>query len=269
MAHSRATGAESHFPNPHPFIYGIGGRTLAMQHNGLIYGSLNGIIGPEYLDMSLFTRPYPNNDSEQYGILLMKNVLLGDNYGMLEDLWAIERTVDLIIDGSISYSSLNIYFYNEEDIYAVRKVVTYPSYQLDDHQIWYSFNDNTNRAWGCILTGNNSPDLHPNLYMDPELYMDHWADFTPMGNSTWFKIAANLSSPAGPAPLIEVTPPANVREYAYNGRNPMIGTDASITVGPDSDFVAVWEAGGNIFYNYLDPMGLCERLPLPFITDDT
>ncbi len=92
MSHSRAAGSNVAYSNPHPFVYEFGGCTLALEHNGLLYNyltTMQTLIGMEYWTLDLFSErqyngehpPNPLNDSEIYGMLLMKNVLLADNYG--------------------------------------------------------------------------------------------------------------------------------------------------------------------------------------------
>jgi hypothetical protein len=261
MSHSRASGSNVNYNDPHPFIYSLGGRDLAMQHNGLLLSNFQApmqtLIGAGYWNMSMFVErqyngqhsPSPLNDSELYAMLLMKNVLLADNYGE-DDLWAIKKTINQII-GSVSYSSLNIYFINGEEIYAASKSSS--STYAADHRIWYAYNNVNNRQYACIVTGNLTPGYSPTTW-------NYWTPATEVLNGNWYKIDKNLLYPASGS----LTPVADpwVCEYAYDGRNPMVGNDAAVAAGPGKDYVVVWGTNGNIYYNYFDQMGLCERVPI-------
>ena len=261
MSHSRAAGSNVTYGDPHPFAYEFGGRTLAMQHNGHLLSSylapMQTLIGAGYWNMDMFSErtyngehpPSPLNDSEIYAMLLMKNVLLADNYGE-DDLWAIKKTIDQI-NGSVSYSSLNIYFNNGKEIYAACKSDT--GYQ-NDHRIWYAYNNPNDRHYACIVTGNYAPGYSATTW-------SYWAQATEILNGNWYKIDRDLLYPESGS-LSSETDPSNC-EYAYNGRNPMVGSDATVATGPMKDYVAVWETDdGNLYYNYLDQMGLCERVPI-------
>jgi hypothetical protein len=262
MSHSRAAGSNVNYGDPHPFIYQFGGRSLAMQHNGLLLSSylpaMQILIGAGFWNMSVFADrqynglhlPSPLNDSELYAMLLMKNVLLADNYGE-DDLWAIRKTINQII-GSVSYSSLNIYFNNGEEIYAASKSSN--STYAADHKIWYAYNNASDRHYACIVTGNRTPGYSPTAW-------SYWTPATQVPNGYWYKIDRGLLYPENGS-LDPVTDPT-VCEYAYNGRNPMVGSDASVAAGPRKDYVVVWGTDdGNIYYNYFDQMGLCERVPV-------
>jgi hypothetical protein len=72
----------------------------------------------------------------------------------------------------------------------------------------------------------------------------------------------------GPGFLDDNTPVANEEVYAYNGRNPMCGEDVSLSKSADSSFIVVWENDGSVYYNFMDPMGLCERDTICFCAED-
>jgi len=262
MSHSRAAGSNVNYADPHPFGYQFGGRTLAMQHNGVLQSNylptMQVLIGAGYWYMDLFVnRPYngqhppnPLNDSEIYAMLLMKNVLLADNYGE-DDLWAVKKTIDQI-SGSVSYSSLNIYFNNGQEIYAASKSSS--SSTAADHRIWYAYNNPTDRRYACIVTGNRVPGYSSTDW-------NYWMPATEILNGYWYKIDKDLQYPETGS-LGSVVDPS-VSEYAYAGRNPMVGHDAAIAAGPRKDYIGVWGADdGNVYYNYFDQMGLCERAPV-------
>lgn len=305
LAHSRAAGVGPYaYTDPHPFVYDLGGRTLAMEHNGgLSSGTtystpMHTLIGTNYWKMQMFAErifngddpsghSLPENDSEEYAMLLMKYILLADNYASedqgVNDLWAIARTIEKISGNqtlSGTYTSLNILLHTGNEIYAGAKTRNTNGYPID-HRLWFSYGyepQAVQPTYGCIISGNDDPNGHLGTQQTYYLTMDHWEPFdeitdaegTNPGQGYSFSMTKNNQavSWSGPALLDDETLAPAYVNYAYHGRNPMYGEDISVAVAGDSAFLAVWENSDSVYYNYLDQMGLCERVPVKFFGAD-
>ncbi|MDP8205986.1 MAG: T9SS type A sorting domain-containing protein [Candidatus Electryonea clarkiae] len=246
----RGSTGRTDIANPHPFYYSFNGRTLAMCHNGTLrsgwWTQIRNLMLDEYWALDMFDRQWRGdfdnhrqiaNDSELYAMLLMKHVLLADNYE-LGDSWAINRTISLLITKT-GGGSKNILFMNGTQIYGVRSL---------GPALKYSQNDVDPSIW-CVVSG-GSPDSGGGF-----------SEWTPLNYYGSYIILEGDSLINGPHTLEDVEIP-DTREFLINRQSFSSGGNPTIAAGPNSDFISVWEntSAHSITYRYLNQMGLGQRL---------
>ncbi len=269
VAHARrSTTGPSNVPDPHPFVYtgssALFGKSYTFAHNGTVNNSavIEDSLGTGFISLALFQDPARmyaawnagssnRNDSEYYMMLLMKYLLVANNYYLALPAgidspaeWAINQTVNKIVSSS-TYTSLNSVLTDGEALWLLfRKPAPLDNLHLVSY---YSVPDNPNHrlamttlnplgnGW-TALTNNSHGSYGQYVYLKP---------------NTETTVQAFRSS------LM-----ANPDEIRVNDAASLAQQHPAVSANPlDGSFVTVWETadGSRIKAKWYDQMGFAER----------
>ncbi|HEX05541.1 MAG TPA: hypothetical protein ENH10_10395, partial [Bacteroidetes bacterium] len=295
IIHARA--AEGPRPNnmfdPHPFIYDLNGREIAFAHHGFI--NANGwqdtiteeVIGLNYMALPVFDRACLDDDvwevvdSEFYGVAMMKNVLIADNYhsryGSLDTDWAVNRTLAKIQEEMPNgYTSLNCLLQDTSSIFAVCQV-TDSNHRLAVFRWWDVDVNPAEQTDNIAIMSARDPlvgafdyyeygdDYTGHGYYDPAFTVEDEPDgYLEDGTYTVVHSDGTVDTPSA---LRAFSDTPYVQNYILNEEEDGNQFNSSVAYSKYSDddnwyeyeMGSVYQSDGKIYFRPLNQMGLFEQ----------
>ncbi len=262
--------------NPHPFVYSnmFGTRTYSFIHNGTInnpcLGQLEDSLGPGWVATRLLYNGHQGSqytwwgdlpqhrrlDSEYYGMLLAKNLLIGENYywpgGLPASIhgieeYAIYRTLDKIARGlgDSRFNSLNALLAADNNLWMLYRRTTADDNINDNYLHYLSY------YIGAPTTVREASTT--------QIPGADWARLNVMGQSKCIWLNPTVPITPEDCPAITADPTElRVNQIKYAD---LSQSDPAIAANPaDGTFLSVWASTyeGNIWCRIYSQMGSSE-----------